>query len=272
MQCAACAPNGPNHLGFCVLQAGVDRRHRQALPRQLCHSVCPPELKFSAPAHAKQLGWCLEFELRVTQGHRLSERRFHQPADCLLADRHACGLAGCDLRVQNSMSATSWCVMKTPKHTHDITARTSQHHWFRSSAPPRAPRTASQLGTTPSASVSPQLVICTRNFALYVTEIPVRLFHVFDIASMTVEEEAYDGRMMAVIHINDGPLACYVHTGSHSIATVTAMREEQGRELMSKMTSAVPTLLLRSDSSQFRTQFRRDFVSYTSEHAWLSNI
>ena len=33
----------------------------------LCRSVCPPELKVSTPAHAKQPGWYLEFEFRVTQ-------------------------------------------------------------------------------------------------------------------------------------------------------------------------------------------------------------
>ena len=55
------------------------RRHRACSggPRRSCRSgssdaasgrapVCPPGLKVRTPAHTKQLGWCLEFEFRVT--------------------------------------------------------------------------------------------------------------------------------------------------------------------------------------------------------------
>ena len=43
---------------------------------RVCVRVSPgrmrsPGLKVSTPAHTKQLGWCVEFEFRVTHPHRL---------------------------------------------------------------------------------------------------------------------------------------------------------------------------------------------------------
>ena len=34
--------------------------------------LCPPELTVRTPAHTKQLGWCVEFESRVTHRARFS--------------------------------------------------------------------------------------------------------------------------------------------------------------------------------------------------------
>ena len=67
--CVECSPGRAGALGNCERcppAAGPSPDRTECLA---CNppSVCPPELKVRTPAHAKQLGWYVEFESRVTQ-------------------------------------------------------------------------------------------------------------------------------------------------------------------------------------------------------------
>ena len=65
----ACAPAGSSIPELPC--AGADDQEGDGAVLE--SAVCPPELKVRAPAHAKQLGWHVEFESRVTQALKLAK-------------------------------------------------------------------------------------------------------------------------------------------------------------------------------------------------------